>query len=236
MDGNRRWAKKNGLALMQGHKKMVRENTEMLIDHSIKRGIKYLTMWVFSTENWNRSKTEVAGLMNLFREAFTKNAARIHERDVKIVTIGDISRFAEDIRENIKYWVEKTKNNKKLTLVFALNYGGRDEILRAVSKLAVSFVNDDKKLAQLKKNIQHIDQSTKIFPEQLFAAFLDTHGLPDPDLIIRLGGEKRMSGFMPWQAVYSEFYFTDALAPEFNAQQFDEALAEFSRRQRRFGK
>ncbi|MFH1890264.1 MAG: polyprenyl diphosphate synthase [Candidatus Kuenenbacteria bacterium] len=236
MDGNRRWAKKNGLATIKGHQQMVRENIERLIDHSIKRGIKYLTMWIFSTENWKRSRIEVNGLMNLFREVFTKNAKRIHKRGIKINTVGDMSEFAKDIQEKTKYWVKKTKNNNKLVLTFALNYGGRDEILRTVSKLVASFIDDEKKLDQLKKKIQNIDDSTKLFSEALFASLLDTHGLPDPDLIIRLGKEKRMSGFMPWQSVYSEFYFTDALAPEFDEDEYDKALMEFAKRQRRFGK
>ena len=233
MDGNRRWARKNGLAVMMGHQQMVRENIERLVDHSIKRGLEYVTMWVFSTENWKRSKMEVNGLMNLFREAFTKNAERIHSKGVKINIIGDMSRFAQDIQEKTKYWVAKTKNNKKMTLIFALNYGGQDEILRAVSKLVISLAGNEK---ELKKNIQNAASPTKLFSKEFFAGFLDTHGLPDPDLIIRLGGEKRMSGFMPWQSAYSEFYFTDTLAPEFDEHEYDKALIEFIGRKRRFGK
>jgi len=233
LDGNRRWARKQGLAVMGGHQQMVHQGIDRLINHSIKRGIKYFTLWVFSTENWGRSKIEVNGLMKLFREAFTKNAASIHKRDIKINTIGDMSRFPKDIQEKTAYWVNKTRDNKKLTLTFAMNYGGRDEILRTTSKLITSFINDEKKLGQLKKKSQH---STKLFSEELFTSLLDTHDLPDPDLIIRPGGEKRISGFMPWQAVYSEFYFTDVLAPDFNEDEYDKALAEFAKRHRRIGK
>ncbi len=236
LDGNRRWARKHGLAIIRGHQQMVRENIERLIDHSIKRGIKYLTLWVFSTENWGRSKLEINGLIKLFREMFMKNAERIHKRGVKINIIGDMSRFPKDIQKKTVDWVEKTSKNKKFTLTFAMNYGGRDEILRTVSKLVASFINDEKKLSQLKEKAQRVDNSTKLFSEELFTGLLDTHDLPDPDIIIRPGGEKRMSGFMPWQAVYSEFYFTDVLAPDFDEDEYDKALMEFAKRHRRVGK
>lgn len=233
MDGNRRWARKRGLAVMRGHQHVADNNLQRLVEHSIKRGIAYVTMWAFSLENWERSKVEVKGLMNLFRQVLAKNIEEMDKKGVRINIIGDLSRFDEDIQQKVKYWVNRTRNNKKLVLTLALNYGGRDEILRAVSKMVAGIVNSKMKLEQLKKKI---GQSTKLFSEELLASFLDTAGLPNPDLIIRLGGEKRMSGFMAWQSVYSELYFTDVLAPDFNEAEYDKALVEFTRRQRRFGR
>lgn len=214
MDGNRRWARKQGLSIIKGHRKVAEELTEELADHCIKKGVKYLTLWAFSTQNWQRDPTEVRLVMNLFREMLEKNIDRLHQKGVKVTTIGDLSRFDQDIREKIEQGVEKTAQNKNLTLAFALNYGGRDELLRAVNKLT----------GEVEITQEMIDQN------------LDTAHLPDPDLIIRPGGEKRLSGFLLWQSEYSELYFSDVLMPDFNATKLDKAIAEFQRRQRRFGR
>jgi undecaprenyl diphosphate synthase len=210
MDGNRRWAKQRGLAVIKGHRKVAEEMIERLADFAIVKGISYLTLWAFSTENWERPKEEVAGVMDLFRETFSTSADRLHKKGVRVAVIGQLNRFPEDIQEGVAHWVEETKNNQALTVTFALNYGGRDEIRRAVAEGGADFE-------------QHLDTASKIV-------------LPDPDLLIRPGGEKRLSGFLTWQSVYTELYFTDVLMPDFDEAEFMKALEDFAVRQRRFGR
>lgn len=210
MDGNRRWARQNGLAIIKGHRKVAEEMIERLADFAISQGIDYLTLWAFSTENWDRPAEEVAGVMDLFRETFKTSVERLHKKQVRVAVIGEMQRFPKDIQEGVEFWVKETAQNQKLTVTFALNYGGRDEIRRAV----------------------------KLGGEN-FEAFLDTKrlvDLPDPDLLIRPGGEQRLSGFLTWQSVYTELYFTDVLMPDFDETEFARALAECAKRQRRFGK
>lgn len=210
MDGNRRWARQHGMAIIKGHRKVAEEIIEQLADFAISKGINFLTLWAFSTENWQRSQDEIDGIMDLFRETFATSAEKLHKKDVKVAVIGNMSRFPKDIQDGVGFWVKETKKNQKLTVTFALNYGGRDEIKRAVQMGG----ND-------------------------FEQFLDTKkviDLPDPDLLIRPGGEKRLSGFFTWQAVYSELYFTDVLMPDFDEKEFAKALEDYAQRQRRFGK
>lgn len=221
MDGNRRWAKAKGLPAVMGHKKVVEERVEELIEHAGKLEISHITFWAFSTENWSRAEDEVTGIMNLFRWAFTHKAKSLVEKGARLRVIGDVSRFDPDIRQGIEMWMEKSKSNTKITVTFALNYGGRDEILRAMRRMVAKIQETSDKL-----------QVT----EELFSDYLDTAGMPDPDLIIRTSGEQRLSGFMPWQAVYSEFYFTDTLMPDFGANEFDLAMEEYGKRERRKGK
>ncbi|MBU1967500.1 di-trans,poly-cis-decaprenylcistransferase, partial [Patescibacteria group bacterium] len=190
---------------------------EELADYCIKKGIGYLTLWAFSTQNWNRNLAEIQLMMDLFREMLDKNIQQLHQKGIKIKTIGDLSRFDQDIREKIECGVEKTKQNQNLTLTFALNYGGRDELLRAVNK------------------VNQLPSRAKI-TQEIITQNLDTVDLPDPDLIIRPGGEKRLSGFLTWQSEYSELYFSDVLMPDFGTTELDKALAEYQHRQRRFGK
>lgn len=210
MDGNRRWARQNGLAIIKGHRKVAEEMIERLADFAIAKGIKFLTLWAFSTENWQRPSEEVKGIMELFRETFATSSKRLHQKGVRVAVIGDLSRFPEDIQDGVNFWLKETKNNQKLTVTFALNYGGRDELQRAVRAGGENFEN-------------HLDTKKMIV-------------LPDPDLLIRPGGEKRLSGFLTWQSVYTELYFTDALMPDFDEQEFAKALADYASRQRRFGK
>lgn len=210
MDGNRRWARQNGLAIIKGHRKVAEEMIERLADFAIAKGIKFLTLWAFSTENWQRPSEEVKGIMELFRETFATSSKRLHQKGVRVAIIGDLSRFPEDIQDGVNFWLKETKNNQKLTVTFALNYGGRDELLRAVRAGGDDFEN-------------HLDTKKMIV-------------LPDPDLLIRPGGEKRLSGFLTWQSVYTELYFTDVLMPDFDEQEFAKALADYASRQRRFGK
>ncbi len=233
MDGNRRWAKKHGLQIIQGHQKVAREMIERLADHCILRGIKYLTLWAFSTENWNRDTQEISGVMSLFREAFDTSSKILHKKGMKIKVVGDMSRFPEDIQKSVAYWIEETKNNQKLIVTFALNYGGRDEIVRAVEKYVAQVFTDENKKQTLAEKIAN---QQEFLSESEFAQYFDSAYMPDPDLIIRPGGELRMSGFFPWQGTYSEYYFTDILMPDFDEAELDKALEEYAGRQRRFGK
>lgn len=212
MDGNRRWARQHKLEILKGHTYVADRVLQPLVEHCITKGIKFITLWAFSTENWSRDQDEVQGLMELFRSAFHKNATELHKQGVRLHTIGDLSRFPQDLQQSITQWLEKTATNDQITVTFALNYGGRDEILRAVNSLT-----------------HHPVTATDI------SNALDTHGMPDVDLIIRPGGEQRLSGFMPWQAVYAELYFTDVLMPDFSPAELEKALQEYAHRQRRFG-
>lgn len=207
MDGNRRWAKAKGLPAIAGHAYAVENTTEALIERAGEMGVKYLTMWAFSTENWGRPEEEVSGLMNLFRKALETKVAKFIAKGARLRMIGDMSRFSTDIQAGMKKAMAASEHNDKINVTFALNYGGRDEIKRAVQKGGVDFENQ-----------------------------LDTAGMPDPDLIIRTGGDYRLSGFLMWQAVYSELYFTETLFPDFTPEKFDAAVEEYQRRQRRFGK
>ena len=214
MDGNRRWAKEHGLPVLAGHQKVADEILEPLVEHAAKCGVKYITFWAFSTENWNRDRAEVEGIMRIFKHVISKRWARLHEKGVRIRTIGDLSKFSGDIQDSLHKVIEQTKDNQKITAVFALNYGGRDEMLRAMRALP----------------------DAKSVTAEEFSNVLDTKGIPDPDLIIRTSGEQRLSGFLPWQSVYSELYFPTWFMPEFTEGRLDEAIAEFGSRKRRFGK
>jgi undecaprenyl diphosphate synthase len=207
MDGNRRWAKARGLNPLAGHGKAMEETVENLIEAAGEMGVEYLTLWAFSTENWGRTEDEVAGLMNLFRKALMTKVEKFISQGARLKIIGDMSKFSPDIQEGMKLAMEKSASNTKITVIFALNYGGRDEIKRAVAKGG-----------------------------QEFEKYLDTAGIPDPDLIIRTGGDQRLSGFLMWSAVYSELYFTDTLFQDFDKPNLQEAIEEFQTRQRRFGK
>lgn len=220
MDGNRRWAKKKGLAAVAGHAFAVDSVVEQLIERAGEIGIEYLTLWAFSTENWGREKDEVEGVMNIFRKALMTKVKRFIEKGARLRMIGDMSRFAPDIQEGMKKAMKESEKNEKITVTFALNYGGRDEIKRAVNRL-------------LEKNKE---QGISNINEQTISENLDTAGMPDPDLIIRTGGEQRTSGFLMWSGAYSELYFTDTLFPDFGPEQLDSAVEEYQRRQRRFGK
>ncbi len=217
MDGNRRWAKEKGFSPLEGHK-IGEERIEPLVDCAIELEIPYLTFWAFSTENWKRAPREVSYLLNLYREGLNRRVDNFHKKNVKVNVIGNLTMFPKDIREKTRQWMEKTKDNKKITVNIALSYGGRDEIIRAV-----------KKLSNLKRQFDNLTI-------QQFNNFLDTVGQPDPDLLIRTGGEKRLSGFLLWQMEYTELYFTDVYWPDFTPEEFKKAINEYQYRQRRFGK
>ncbi len=222
MDGNRRWAAKRGLGPIDGHRVAAQKTIKPIVKRAIKRGISYLTFWAFSSENRNRDKAELAGLFNIFREALKTNLKELEEMGVKLQVVGEIAWFPDDIARTAKEFVEKTKHNAKITVSFALNYGGREEILRAVSRL-------------LDKIQTHGRSAEEPITEKEFASYLDTAGMPDPDLVIRTGGNLRLSGYFPWQTVYSELYFTKTLWPDFSPRELDRALLDFTKRTRRFG-
>jgi undecaprenyl diphosphate synthase len=219
VDGNRRWARKRGLPAIAGHKFVVEELLDKLIDHAYRKGIKYLTFWVFSTENWKRGQLFSRALFSLLKKGINQKAAGYVQKGYKFAVIGDLTALSKDLVDLLLTWQKRSTNNKKITVTIAINYGGRDEIIRAIKKVSKlqSF-----KVAELTKDN--------------FSKFLDTAGMPDPDMIIRTGGEKRLSGFLLWQSEYSELYFTDILFPDFTPQEFDKALAWYSQRERRFGK
>lgn len=216
MDGNRRWAREKNLPIVMGHTKGY-QRIEDVVKHAKKLGITYVTFWAFSTENWNRDAKEVSDLMNIFRKIFRKNSLKkIIKEGGRIVVLGDMTRFPKDIQENVAEVIESTRENNVITVNIALNYGGRQEILQAVNRI-------------LKENKGEVT-------EEMFGKKLYTAGQPDPDLIIRTGGEKRLSGYLPWQGVYSELAFIDTYWPDFSPQVFDTVLSDFASRQRRFGK
>ncbi len=217
MDGNRRWAKAKGLPAIAGHAYAVENTTEALIERAGEMGVKYLTLWAFSTENWGRPEDEVSGLMNLFRKALETKVAKFIAKGARLRMIGDMSRFSTDIQEGMKKAMVASEQNDKINVTFALNYGGRDEIKRAVNRLVSDSAGQQVSVSDIEK-------------------YLDTAGMPDPDLIIRTGGDYRLSGFLMWQTAYSELYFTDTLFPDFTPEKFDVAVEEYQRRQRRFGK
>ncbi len=226
MDGNRRWAKKRGLAAIAGHAYAVDKVVEKLIERAGELGVKYLTLWAFSTENWQRDEVEVSGLMNLFRKALMTKVKKFIAKGARLQLIGDMSRFAPDIQEGMKKAIEASQTNDKITVTFALNYGGRDEIVRAVNRYLSTFEDSPRRMTY---------KDCPLTQEQL-EKYLDTAGMPNPELIIRTGGEQRTSGFLMWQSAYSEWYFTNKLFPEFTPAEFDKAIEEYQGRQRRFGK
>lgn len=218
IDGNRRWAKKKGLPFFEGHRKGL-DNVQKIGDFCAKKGIRILTLYTFSTENWKRSKREVSYLMKLLKESLNKkNVQGLHKKKIKLQIIGQKERLPQALQKRIKEAEELTKNNKERILNLAISYGGRPEIIQAVKNI-------------IKKKIP----ANKI-TEELINKNLWTAGLPYPDLIIRTGGVQRLSNFLTWQTAYSEFYFTKKSWPEFTEKDLNKALLDFSHRDRRFGK
>ncbi len=221
MDGNRRWAKNHMLPSAVGHQKGVEslKNTMRSFD---KFGIKYLTVYAFSTENWNRKKEEVDFLMNLLAKTLTDELDEMHKENVKIKFVGNIERLNPKLIEILKNAENKTKNNTGVNLQIAFNYGARDEIVNAVKKITQKALDGEIKIGE-------IDE--KLVSENLYTA-----KIPDPDLLIRTGGEKRISNYLLWQIAYSEVYVTEKFWPEFDENALTEAILEFEKRNRRYGK
>ena len=220
LDGNGRWAKAKGMPRNYGHAQGSK-NVEKICEEAWRMGIKYLTVYAFSTENWNRPKEEVNALMKLLRNYMKTCLKTAAKNDMKVRVIGDITKLDEDIQKRILELEEATKNNGGLNFQIAINYGSRDEITRAVRSLA----------EDVKKG--------KLMPEEVdetcIEKYLDTHDIPDPDLLIRTSGEQRLSNYLLWQLAYTEFYFTDVPWPDFTKQELEKAIEQYNSRDRRYG-
>jgi undecaprenyl diphosphate synthase len=217
MDGNGRWAKERRLPRLAGHNAggdNIRPVVKIFADY----GVKYLTLYMFSTENWNRPRIEVAGLLSLLARKIDQETQAFHQENIRLVHLGRLDRLSQKLRKKVQAAVGLTKNNTGLTLCLAFDYGGRDEIVQAARRIASAGIAGN-----------NIDES-------VFARYLYSPDIPDPDLVIRTGGESRLSNFLLWQAAYSELYFTPVLWPDFGRKDVEEALSEYKLRQRRFGK
>ena len=220
MDGNGRWAKKRNMPRVKGHYEGM-QTVKKITKYASKLGIKYLTLYAFSTENWARPKEEVNYLMDLPEKMFTSFMPELMENNVKVEVIGVVEKLPENTRKAVEDAIEQTKNNTGLKLIFALNYGSKDEIVTAVKRIAQGAANNEYK-------VEEID-------EQLISDNLFTKDTPDPDLLIRTSGEQRISNFLLWQIAYSEFIFTKVAWPDFVEEEFYKALLEYRSRDRRFG-
>ncbi len=216
MDGNGRWAKERGLPRLAGHRAgtdNIRRAIKCLADYEVK----YITLFAFSTENWSRPRREVQGLMRIMEEVIDQETANLHKDGVKILHLGHLDGLSERLQQKVQYAIELTKHNTRCTLCIAFNYGGRAEVVDAVRRILRDGITSD-----------NID-------EALISRYLYTTDLPDPDLIIRTGGEMRLSNFLIWQAAYSEYYATTTLWPDFGPEEIERALIAYSERERRFG-
>jgi undecaprenyl diphosphate synthase len=220
LDGNGRWAKKRRLPRKMGHAEGCKA-VERTVEDAARLGIEYLTVYGFSTENWKRSDEEVGALMQLFRYYMKRLLTVASQNNVRVLMIGERHRFAQDIVDGINRLEEQTKDNTGLTFIIAVNYGSRDEIVRSIRHLA----------ADVKDGNLTEDQIT----EEVFSNYLDTKGIPDPDLLIRTSGEQRLSNYLLWQCAYSELYFTDVYWPDFKKEDLIEAIDHYNHRERRFG-
>ncbi len=218
MDGNGRWARKRFLPRVAGHKRGV-ETVRDLVKECAKLNVKFLTLFAFSSENWRRPDDEVSFLMALFMDALKREVTKLHENNIRLILIGDRSRFNADLVAQIEASEKLTANNTGLTLTIAANYGGRWDILQATNRMIAA--NPGK---------------TEPFIEDDLTPYLSMYYAAEPDLFIRTGGEKRVSNFLLWQLAYTEFYFTDTLWPDFNAKAFQAAIASYQQRERRFGR
>ena len=220
MDGNRRWAKNKGLPISLGHKEGAK-TLEKIVRYANKNGIKYITVYAFSTENWKRTEEEVSALMNLFQNYLDDYSKRADSENIKVKIIGSKKGLSEKMKKSIEKCMERTKQNTGITFNIALNYGGRDEIVNAVKSIA-------EKIEQKEISINEIT-------EQTISDNLYTKNQPDPDILIRTSGELRLSNFLPWQLVYTEFIFVEKNWPDFNEEDLDNAIKIYQKRNRKFG-
>ena len=220
MDGNRRWAKAKGKPVSYGHKEGAK-TLEKIVRYANKIGIEYITVYAFSTENWKRAEDEVKALMLLLQNYLDDYAKRADTENIKVKILGDISVLSSGMQKSIQNCMERTKNNTGVTFNIALNYGGRDELIKAIKEIA----------EQVQKNKIKIEDIN----EQMISNNLYTKGEPEPDLLIRTSGEQRLSNFLPWQLVYTEFLFIDKNWPEFEEKDLEEAIIEYQKRTRKFG-
>ncbi len=220
LDGNGRWAKKRGLPRPMGHKEGCK-TVEKCVEWAARLGIRYLTVYGFSTENWKRDSEEVSALMTLFRFYMRRLLVIAKDNNVRVRMIGDLSKFTEDIQNGIRRLERETGDNTGLTFVIAVNYGARDEMRRAVKKIA--------------EKVRAGEMSPEDVTEEMISGQLDTAEFPDPDLLIRTGGELRLSNYLLWQCAYTEFYVTDVLWPDFSNEELVKAIESFNKRERRYG-
>lgn len=221
LDGNGRWAKSKGMPRNYGHAQGSK-NVEKICEVAYKMGVKYLTVYAFSTENWNRPQSEVDALMTLLRN-YMKTCLKTAEKNrMKVRVIGDKTRLDDDIRTRIEELEEASKNNDGLNFQIAINYGSRDEMVRAMRKMM--------------KDCEAGKITSDEVTEEVFERYLDTHGIPDPDLLIRTSGELRLSNYLLWQLAYTEFYFTDVPWPDFTKEELEKAIMQYNNRDRRYGK
>ena len=221
MDGNGRWAKMRNLARPFGHKEGAKA-TRRVVEASINLGVQFLSLYVFSSENWQRPKNEVNALMKLLVEMINKELPDLIDKKVRVLVIGDIDSLPQKAKSDLLGMIEKTSHNTGLTLCLAISYGGRNEVVRAAKLFAADCLDAKSKYDDL--------------THEKLSAYMYIPEIPDPELIIRTGGDKRISNFLLWQSAYSEFYFTDTLWPDFSEDEFAAALEQFSKTQRRFGK
>lgn len=220
MDGNRRWAKKQGKSASFGHKQGAK-TLEKIVRYANKIGLKYITVYAFSTENWKRTEEEVKALMALLQSYLDDYSKRADSENIKVKILGDITALSQGMQKSIINCMERTKNNTGVTFNIALNYGGRDEIVKSVQNIVKEVQNGNIKIDDIN--------------EELISNNLYTKGQPDPDLLIRTSGEMRLSNFLPWQLVYSEFLFINKNWPDFNEEDLDNAILEYQKRTRKFG-
>jgi undecaprenyl diphosphate synthase len=221
MDGNGRWARGRMLPRLEGHRQGAK-SVRRAVEFCRRNDIPFLTLYAFSTENWQRPRGEVSGLMRLLSQFLDSELAELHEKDIRLQTIGDVSRLPDKLMEKLSAAKEMTAGNQSMVLTIALSYGGRREILNAAVKIARALAAGELE----EENVT----------EDVFADFLDTQGTPDPDLLIRTGGEVRISNFLLWQSAYTELYFTPTLWPDFDDSEFLKAIEAYQSRQRRYGK
>ncbi len=216
MDGNGRWARKRGLPRLAGHRAGT-DNIKRIIEAAVEHGVKMLTLYAFSTENWNRPSEEVSGLMSLLSQVIDRETENLNRNGARLQHVGSAAGLDEQLQKRIRWAVDRTKNNDRIVVNVALNYGGRAEIVEALRRIVQEGVSPDE------------------ITEDLVTAHLYTAGAPDPDLVIRTGGEMRLSNFLLWQAAYAEYWSTPVFWPDFGKDEFHEAILEYGRRQRRFG-
>ncbi|MFI5395654.1 MAG: isoprenyl transferase [Candidatus Binatia bacterium] len=221
MDGNGRWAQRRSLSRIEGHRRG-KDSVRAVVEASRRLGIEYLSLFAFSTENWSRPRREVDALMALLRRYLRTELRKMMKNEIRLVAIGDVTRLTAALQRELKETADATQNNRRMTVVLAVSYGGREEIVQAARTLAQA--------------VREGRVQPEAIDERMFGGFLDTAGIPDPDLLIRTSGEMRLSNFFLWQSAYTEIYVTDTLWPDFREPEFLEALAHYQQRDRRFGR
>ena len=216
MDGNGRWAKQRGLPRLAGHRAGT-ENLRAIIRASAEFGIQYLTLYAFSTENWSRPRAEIDGLMHILSDVIDREMGELHKEGARLVHIGHLDGLSNVLQNKVRQAIEMTKDNQRITIVLAFNYGGRDEIITGIKQMLVDGVDPE------------------IVDADLVSQYMFTKDLPDPDLVIRTSGEQRTSNFLTWQTVYSEWYFSPVYWPDFDKEELRKAIEDYNKRNRRFG-